>query len=32
MSTKAEVIEAFDDFQAGRFGQIPADAIQPHRM
>jgi len=25
------VIEAFEDFQAGRFGHIPADAIQPHR-
>ena len=31
MSTKAEIIEAFDDFQKGRFGQIPVDAIQPHR-
>ena len=31
MSTKSEVIEAFEDFQAGRFGHIPADAIQPHR-
>ena len=26
-----EVIEAFEDFQAGRFGHIPTDAIQPHR-
>lgn len=31
MSTKAEIMEAFEDFQAGRFGQIPVDAIQPHR-
>jgi quercetin 2,3-dioxygenase len=31
MSTKAEIMEAFEDFQAGRFGQIPIDAIQPHR-
>jgi len=31
MSTKAEIMEAFEDFQAGRFGHIPADAIQPHR-
>jgi redox-sensitive bicupin YhaK (pirin superfamily) len=31
MSTKAEVMEAFEDFQRGRFGQIPADAIQPFR-
>ena len=32
MSTKAEVMEAFEDFQAGRFGHIPADALAPHRM
>ena len=32
MSTKAEVLEAFEDFQAGRFGHIPADAITPHQM
>lgn len=31
MSSKAEIIEAFDDYQRGRFGHIPADAIQPHR-
>ena len=31
MSTKAEIMEAFEDFQKGRFGQIPSDAIQPHR-
>ena len=31
MSTKAEVMEAFEDFQAGRFGRIPANAIQPFR-
>ena len=31
MSTKAEIVEAFEDFQAGRFGQVPVDAIQPHR-
>jgi hypothetical protein len=31
MSTKSEVIEAFEDFQAGRFGHIPAEEIQPHR-
>jgi redox-sensitive bicupin YhaK (pirin superfamily) len=31
MSTKAEIMEAFEDFQRGRFGQIPADAIQPFR-
>ena len=31
MSTKAEIMEAFDDFQAGRLGTVPAGAIQPHR-
>jgi quercetin 2,3-dioxygenase len=31
MSSKAEVMEAFEDFQAGRFGRIPANAIQPYR-
>lgn len=29
MSSRAEVIEAFEDFQKGRFGQIPPNAIQP---
>lgn len=31
MSSKQEIIEAFEDYQAGRFGHIPVDAIQPHR-
>jgi redox-sensitive bicupin YhaK (pirin superfamily) len=31
MSTRNEVIEAFEDFQKGRFGHIPPNAIQPHR-
>ena len=31
MNTKQEIMEAFEDFQAGRFGNIPADAIQPYR-
>jgi redox-sensitive bicupin YhaK (pirin superfamily) len=31
MSTKAEIIEAFDDYQAGRLGTVPVGAIQPHR-
>ncbi|HME46862.1 pirin family protein [Mycobacterium sp.] len=31
MSSKAEVAQAFEDFQAGRFGSIPANALMPHR-
>ena len=31
MNTKAEVQQAFQDFQAGKLGVIPADGIQPHR-
>ena len=31
MNTKAEVIQALADYQAGRFGQIPPNALMPHR-
>ena len=31
MSSREEVIEAYEDFQKGRFGHIPPNAIQPHR-
>ncbi|MEY4322363.1 MAG: hypothetical protein RL410_144 [Actinomycetota bacterium] len=31
MSTRDEVVEAYEDFQKGRFGHIPPNAIQPHR-
>lgn len=30
MRNRAEIIEAFEDYQKGRFGQIPANAIQPY--
>lgn len=31
MNTKDELVQAFEDYQAGRLGSIPAGAIQPHR-
>jgi redox-sensitive bicupin YhaK (pirin superfamily) len=30
MNTRQELIQAVDDFQAGRFGVIPPDALMPH--
>ncbi|HEY9314871.1 pirin family protein [Williamsia sp.] len=30
MNTKAQLIEAMDDFNAGKFGQIPPGALMPH--
>ncbi len=27
MNTEAELMQAFDDYRAGRMGQIPADHI-----
>lgn len=31
MNSKAEVAQAMEDFQAGRFGTIPPNALRPHR-
>jgi redox-sensitive bicupin YhaK (pirin superfamily) len=30
MNTKAEVLQAYEDFQAGRFGTIPPGALMPY--
>ncbi|MBM7369023.1 pirin family protein [Gordonia hydrophobica] len=32
MNTREEIMTAMEDFQSGRFGQIPADALRPHRV
>jgi quercetin 2,3-dioxygenase len=32
MNTKAEVIQAIEDFQAGKFGSIPPDGLMPHTV
>ena len=31
MNSMDEIQQAFEDFQAGRLGRVPADAVQPHR-
>jgi quercetin 2,3-dioxygenase len=31
MNSKAELVEALEDYQAGRFGAIPPGALMPHR-
>jgi redox-sensitive bicupin YhaK (pirin superfamily) len=30
MNTRSEIVEALEDFQAGRLGQVPANALMPH--
>jgi len=31
MNTRAELAQAVEDFQSGRFGQVPADGLRPYR-
>ncbi|MBB2988931.1 hypothetical protein FHR72_000388 [Mycolicibacterium iranicum] len=31
MNSKSELIQAVEDFQAGKFGTVPPDALMPHR-
>jgi redox-sensitive bicupin YhaK (pirin superfamily) len=31
MNTRAELQQAFDDYQKGRLGTVPANGIQPFR-
>src|SRR6185312_9592058 len=32
MNTKSEIIRALEDYEAGRFGRIPPNALMPHRV
>jgi hypothetical protein len=30
MNTRAELVEALEDYQRGKFGNIPPNALMPH--
>jgi len=32
MNSKSDVITALDDYESGRFGRIPPNALMPHQM
>ena len=32
MNTKAELVQAVEDYQAGRLGTVPADGLRPYRV
>ena len=31
MNSKSELIKALEDYQAGKFGEVPPNALMPHR-
>jgi hypothetical protein len=32
MNTRAELVEALEDYQRGKFGNIPPNALMPHHL
>ena len=32
MNTRAELVQAVEDFQAGRLGTVPADGLRPYHV
>jgi hypothetical protein len=32
MNTREQIVEAIDDFQAGRLGVVPADQLAPRKF
>jgi hypothetical protein len=32
MNSKSEIIQAVEDYESGRFGSIPPNALMPHRV
>ena len=32
MNTKMELVQALEDYNAGKFGAIPPNALMPHRV
>jgi redox-sensitive bicupin YhaK (pirin superfamily) len=32
MNSRAELIQALEDYQAGKFGNIPPNALMPHHV
>jgi redox-sensitive bicupin YhaK (pirin superfamily) len=31
MNSKSEIIQALEDYESGKFGSIPPNALMPHR-